>query len=261
MMRFIRPTSPPHILAATALLAIFTIAAPFASAQSETQPPPAKATFEVASVRPSPPNHGYTSISPFGTSHFTATNASLAYLIQLAYEIDAPNLLAGKPDWLDSAYFDINAKADDDAKLNYEQVKPLLQLLLQQRFHLQTHNESKTVPGYALVVAKDGPKLHPSNSAKPYAYILSGKFRLQNASMGSFAGVLANPIGQPVVDKTGIPGNYDFKIDYAPENDPNSTLPTLFTALEEQLGLKLEPQKVPITIVTIDHIDKTPTEN
>ena len=263
MMSNIRTTSSlrkaPLPLAA-ALLVIASIVPPCISAQPQPPPPPQPA-FEVATVRPSPPNHGYTSISPFGTSRFTATNASLAYLIQLAYEIDARNLLTGKPDWLDSTYFDISAKAADDTHLTYELVKPLLQQLLQQRFHLVTHTEQKTLPGYALVVAKDGPKLHPSTIETPYAYIFAGKFRLQNATMGSFAGVLTNPIGRPIVDKTGIPGNYDFKLDYAPENDTTSNLPSLFTALEEQLGLKLESQKVPVVQVVIDHIDKTPTEN
>ena len=263
MMSNIRPISPlrktPLPLAA-AFLVIASLAPPCISAQPQAPPAPQPA-FEVATVRPSPPNHGYTSISPFGTARFTATNASLAYLIQLAYEIDARNQLTGKPDWLDSTYFDISAKAEDDTQLTYEQVKPLLQQLLQQRFHLVTHTEEKTLPGYALVVAKDGPKLHPSTTETPYAYIFAGKFRLQNSTMQSFAGVLTNPIGRPIVDKTGIPGNYDFKIDYAPDNATDSPLPSLFTAIEEQLGLKLEPQKVPIVQVVIDHIDKTPTEN
>ncbi len=171
MMSNIRPISPrrkaPRSLAA-AFLVIASLAPPCISAQPQAPPPPQPA-FEVATVRPSPPNHGYTSISPFGTARFTATNASLAYLIQLAYEIDARNQLTGKPDWLDSTYFDISAKAEDNTQLTYEKVKPLLQQLLRQRFHLVTHTKEKTLPGYALVVAKDGPKLHPSTTATPYA--------------------------------------------------------------------------------------------
>jgi uncharacterized protein (TIGR03435 family) len=79
--------------------------------------------------------------------------------------------------------------------------------------------------------------------------------------MAHFVPILSHPVGYPVVDKTGITGNYDIKLSYAPANDPNSNLPDLFTALQEQLGLKLESQKVPVEILVIDHVDRIPTEN
>jgi uncharacterized protein (TIGR03435 family) len=262
MMNTIRPTSPlrkaPLPLAAT-LLAILSVA-PCISAQPQAPPPP-QASFDVATVRSSPPNHGYTSISPFGSEHFTATNASLSYLIQLAYSIDGRHQLTGAPDWLDSEYFDINAKAADGTHLTYEQLQPLLQQLLQQRFHLATHRETRSLPGYALLVAKGEPKLHITHGGAPYGYIFSGKLRLQNSEIDSLAATLVTPVGRPIVNKTGIQGNYDIKLDYAPENATDSTLPSIFTALQEQLGLKLESQKVPMQTLVIDHVDKTPTEN
>jgi uncharacterized protein (TIGR03435 family) len=263
MMSNIRPTSTPGKpllpLAAT-LLAIASIAPPYISAQP--QPPPApQPSFEVATVRPSPPNHGYTSISPFGSDHFTATNASLAYLVQLAYSIDGRHQLSGAPDWLDSEFFDINAKAPDGTPLTYEGLQPLLQQLLQQRFHLVAHRETRSLPGYILIVAKGTPKLHMTHGGAPYGYIFSGKLRLQNSEIDSLAASLTTPVGRPVINKTGIQGNYDIKLDYAAEGATDSTLPSIFTALQEQLGLKLESQKVPIQTLVIDHIDKTPTEN
>ncbi len=263
MMSNIRPTSTPGKpllpLAAT-LLAIASIAPPCISAQPQAAAPP-KPTFEVATVRPSPPNHGYTSISPFGTDRFTATNASLSYLIQLAYSIDGRHQLSGAPDWLDSEFFDISAKAVEGAHLTYEELQPLLQQLLQDRFHLVAHRETRDLPGYVLLVAKGTPRLHITKGGAPYGYIISGKLRLQNSEIDSLAATLTTPTGRPVINKTGIQGNYDIKLDYAAESATDSSLPSIFTALQEQLGLKLESQKVPVQMLVIDHIDKTPTEN
>ena len=85
--------------------------------------------------------------------------------------------------------------------------------------------------------------------------------RAQNIPMRSLAAMLSHPIGGPVVDKTEIAGNYDFKLSYAPEGATDSTLPSIFTAVQDQLGLKLEPQKVPVEMLVIDHVEKVPTEN
>jgi uncharacterized protein (TIGR03435 family) len=263
MMSTIRPTSPlgkPLLPLAATFLALATIAPPYISAQSQASAPPQPA-FEVATVRPSPPNHGYTSISPFGTDRFTAANASLSYLIQLAYSIDGRHQLSGAPDWLDSEFFDISAKAADGTHLTYEELQPLLQQLLQDRFHLEAHRETRNLPGYVLLVAKGTPKLHITKGGAPYGYIFSGKLRLQNSEIDSLAATLVTPVGRPVLNKTGIQGNYDIKLDYAAEGATDSTLPSIFTALQEQLGLKLESQKVPVQMLVIDHIDKTPTEN
>ena len=139
---------------------------------------------------------------------------------------------------------------------------PLLQHLLQQRFHLAAHWESRTVPGYELVVAKGGAKLQPAKEGvHPYGQILPDGIQASGYGLDSLAAILHSPTGRPVVNKTGITGTYDIKLDYAPRNDPNSTLPDLFTAIQEQLGLKLVSQKVPAQILVIDHVDQTPTEN
>lgn len=141
-------------------------------------------------------------------------------------------------------------------------MQPLLQQLLEQRFHLTIHRESKTVSGYELIIAKGGAKLQPVKEAgNSHAQILPNGLQAWGASMDTLASMLRSPTKRPVVNKTGISGNYDIKLDYAPINDPNSTLPDLFTALQEQLGLKLTAQKVPIEMLVIDHVDRTPTEN
>ena len=263
MMSNIRPTSTfgkPLLPLAATLLVIATIAPPRISAQPQAPPAPTS-SFEVATVRPSPPNHGYTSISPFGSDRFTAANASLSYLIQLAFSVEGRHQLSGAPDWLDSEFFDITAKAADGAHLSYEQLQPLLQQLLRDRFHLVAHRETRNLPGYVLLVAKGDPKLHITKGGAPYGYIFAGKLRLQNSEIDSLAATLVTPLGRPVINKTGIQGNYDIKLDYAAEGATDSSLPSIFTALQEQLGLKLESQKGPVQMLVIDHVDKTPTEN
>lgn len=218
-------------------------------------------TFEVASVKESPPDHGYTYTSPWGSAGFTARNANLTYLIEIAYGVPW-NLIEGQPNWIDSAYYDISAKTGDGATLDYKQVQVPLRRLLEERLHLQTHWVQKEVKGYALVVAKGGPKLQPSSSNdKPYGYILSNGLAIQNEDIGAFASMLVSPVGRPIVDRTGIAGTFKFKLSYATASNSDSNLSDLFTALQEQLGLKLVSQKVPVRMLVIDHVDKIPVEN
>jgi uncharacterized protein (TIGR03435 family) len=216
--------------------------------------------FEVASVRLSPPDHGFTSVSPYGSDTFTARNATLAYLMTIAFGVDS-NQISGGPGWLDSQTYDITAKAEGNGGLTREQLRPLLRELLEQRFQLTTHRENKDLSGYALVVAKGGPKLQANQGAPQVINLFSDRLLAQNVSMQTFAGVLAMPTGRPVVDKTAIEGMYDFNLRFAPNGANDSPLPSLFTALQEQFGLKLQSQKVPVEMLVVDHVEKTPTEN
>jgi uncharacterized protein (TIGR03435 family) len=221
---------------------------------------PAKQAFEVASVRLAAPG-GTSSFSAPGAAHFTATNISLTVLISMAYGLEGDYQFAGKPTWLDSQTYDVLAKPEGDQPLSYEEFKPLLQQLLQQRFHLAVHRETRDLPGYALVVAKGGPKLQPGSGATGQIYILTNGIRGQAVSLHLFSSLLSRPTGRPVADQTGIQGNYDIKLEYAPNTAADSDLPSIFTALQEQLGLKLESQKVPVEMLVIDHVDRVPTEN
>jgi uncharacterized protein (TIGR03435 family) len=222
--------------------------------------------FEVASVRQTPnASFGFTSVSPYGTGQFSATNITLEALIELAFGV-TPDQISGEPDWLGSEHYDVAAKAPAEVRLSYELLKPRMQRLLQERFGLATHRGTKYSEGFALVVAKGGPKLHPHTPAAtaeasvPNEIRLNG-IRVQDVPMSSLAAVLARPLGKPVVDQTGIQGNYDFQLDYAPDGASDTALPSIFTALREQLGLRLEKHKVPVEILVIDHIEKVPTAN
>jgi uncharacterized protein (TIGR03435 family) len=168
------------------------------------------------------------------------------------------------PDWLDSQLYSIDANVEGGKQLSREEMKPLLQNLLQQRFHLMAHHETKTLPGYALVIAKGSPKLHASKEGtERHFYILPNGIDMRHAGIATLAGALASQgaAGGPVIDKTGIQGEYDITLHYATMGNPSANLPDIFTALQEQLGLKLQPEKVPVDFLVIDHVDKIPTEN
>jgi uncharacterized protein (TIGR03435 family) len=112
-----------------------------------------------------------------------------------------------------------------------------------------------------VVVAKGGPKLKKSTTDSGQRYILKDGMLLQYITLASFAAALARPMGRPVIDQTGIAGNFDIKLDYAPEDLADSSRPSLFTALQEQLGLKLEAQKIAVEMLVIDHAERVPSEN
>lgn len=223
------------------------------------QSPPAPPAFEVASVRFGPDRDGNTSFSPFGGNRYTAINATLEFLVQLAYGVPYEQIAGVEK--LGSGRYDVNVKAEDGVTLTYGQLKPRLQRLLEQRFKLVVHRAMKEFDGYALVIAKGGPKLRPTAGTSEQGVIYPGGLRLMNLPLDGFAGSLRSPAGRPVVDKTGIHGNYDFSLSYAREGDAESPLPSFFTALQEEYGLKLETTKVPLEIVVIDRVEKIPTEN
>ncbi|HEU5342534.1 TIGR03435 family protein [Edaphobacter sp.] len=229
-----------------------------ATAQSPTVPAP---SFEVASVRQVSRGSGYTSISPLGSARFFARNASMKLLIEMAFGVQGYQIAGKNVGWIDSELYDIEAKPQGDVSLSYEQLKPLLQHLLAQRFKLEVHHEQKEIQGYALKVAKNGSKLQVGKEATGMGYILSNGIRGPAVSMSSLAAMLAHPVGTPVVDKTGVTGKYSIKLNFAPDGSADSPYPSIFTALQEQLGLKLEPQKVAVEMLVIDRLDKVPSAN
>jgi uncharacterized protein (TIGR03435 family) len=217
--------------------------------------------FEVASVRISPPGGtGKTSWSDPAGATFTATNIPLRILIQMAYEVDEKQI-AGE-DLLGSEQYDVAAKPEGGGMLTAERLKPMLASLLAERFGLATHRETKVVSGYALVAAKGGSKLRASDASRAgQSAILRGRIIGRGVNMVLLASMLGRPLHVPVVDKTGIKGTYDIDLEFAPEDSADSSLPSMFTAIQEQLGLKLESQKVPMNMLVIDHCRHVPTEN
>ena len=227
-----------------------------------TQTPASPPAFEVASLKISPTHgSGLTSIGPYGTERFTITNTPADLLLQIAFGV-LPYQMSGAPGWFDTERYDLTAKAEEGVKLTSEELRPRLQRLLAERMKLVVHRETKEFSGFALVIAKGGPKLKESTaSPSEQGVTYSGGMRLPNATIDWLAAMLITPLGRPVVNKTGITGNYDIEITYAKEGDTNSSQPSLFTALEERLGLKLEAQKVSVEMLAIDHMERVPTDN
>jgi len=222
-------------------------------------------SFEVATVKPAPPDAdpktgGWSSPA---VGRFTATHVPLSLLIQLAYDVSAEQI-ANKPGWLETNLYDIAAKPEDGIRLTRDELRPRLQDLLQQRFHLAVHTETRLNSGYALVVAKGDSHLTPTKGDHFPGFrinVSSGHMRGANWSMPQLAKYLTSAAGFPVVDQTGITGSYDIDFNYNPKPNVDSTLPVLDVALKEATGLLLKPQKVPVETIVIDSVDKVPTEN
>jgi uncharacterized protein (TIGR03435 family) len=197
----------------------------------------------------------------------------LLFTIQQAYQIHENNRILNAPEWVKGpGMWQIDAKvAGEDVaafqKLTRDQHMRMLQPLLADRFHLKAHIEQREMPIYELVVAKGGSKLKeaPPNQAGGAHMIVdgSGKVDAANASLAGLPGLLNREVGRPVVDKTGLTGKYNFTLEYAAVSKAgtdDSAGPSIFTALEEQLGLKLEPTKAPMDVLVIDSIEQ-PTAN
>ena len=218
-------------------------------------------------------------ISSAHDGKFTSINVPLRALIRWAYEMPETRILGG-PAWTDTTKFDIEARADSavDAQLHALdsdagklQKERMLRALLADRFKLVTHTETRQLPIYALVVAKGGPRMGPVQSNGTTVNSGNGHIEVQASnSVPILAEQLANVVGRVVVDNTGIAGRYDLVLKWTPEDRADAGFngggtaqdsgPSIFTALQEQLGLKLEPQKGPVEVLVIDRIEM-PSEN
>jgi bla regulator protein BlaR1 len=250
-------------------------------------------SFEVASIRPSgPDNHGPSHGTNIGIERdsFVATNITIEKLIELAYGASSEDQVKGAPGWLKADKYDVKAKIDeshtsenlpDDKRM--EQVQWMLQSLLRDRLELKASLATNTREVYRLVVAKNGPKLTRSDvgATGPHDLMGAGKGRLKGSgvtieNLAAWLSGRAEVGGLPVSDATGLAGYYDFTLQWEPDQlsspmfkgpdsqaatpIPDSSGPSIFTALQDQLGLKLEAQKGPVEVLVIDHIER-PSEN
>jgi uncharacterized protein (TIGR03435 family) len=216
----------------------------------------APAAFEVASIKPSDPAQPI-AIRRSG-DRLATVSTSLEFLITWAYDIHTDRVY-GKPKWLDSTRYDILANAPEPADF-----KGRMQALLAERFKLAVHRETRELPIYALVVAKGGPKVELREHTGPMGqnpFGMPGRGVLVGTEVtaGMLAKVLENQLGRSVMDETGLKGVFDFKLEWSPDQSTEGA--SLFTAVQEQLGLKLEARKGPVEVLIIDRIENTPTEN
>jgi uncharacterized protein (TIGR03435 family) len=200
-------------------------------------------------------------------SRVTISTLTLRSLILAAYNVKVYQI-SGGPSWAGEAAtaFDIEARANGTPTV--DQARVMLQSLLADRFQLKLRRETKDLPVYDLVIAKNGPKMKESAADTQGSQSMRGtparprRMTYTKMTMERFVSGLVNDAGRPVIDKTGLTGNYDFTLEYTPDGTPADAAngPSIFTALEEQLGLKLEPSKAPTEILVIDHAEK-PNEN
>lgn len=237
-------------------------------------------SFEVASVKE---NKSHKDSCSWSTANggFVTENVPLPRIIHMAYGLKAESQLVGLPTNFEHLAYDINAKPDEATHKELLELEPgsklyreMIQALLVERFHLVVHHEVRNLSGFALVVAKNAPKLETAPSLKQRE-----RGRLQTApgeitaerrpldELTSFLSGETELADRPVVDKTGLKGLFTYHLKWAPDSQRDAVAstgdvagPSLFTAIQEQLGLKLEPQKLPTDVVVIDHIEK-PTEN
>jgi uncharacterized protein (TIGR03435 family) len=246
-------------------------------------------TFDVATIRLSPPpdaNFHVSVSSPPHSSRFEATNFPVKAMLQIAYGYDAP--VVGAPDWASNTFYDIKARSDEAAdarlaKLTDNEVRlekrHAFRVLLEERMGLKTHMETRNSAIYYLTVAKGGPKMQavpapppPADGAPAPASPISDvrahgsqhglEFDGTNAPMRAISSALSSMVEAPVVDKTGLTGLYNYTLQFGrewSEHDPDSW-PSIFTAVQEQMGLKLESVHEAVPNLVVDHITK-PTEN
>lgn len=250
----------------TILPAISLIVLTACAAQGQTAP----SSFEVASVKPDNSDTGVNSVH-ISKGDLIIRNVSLKRLISMAYGIpDSREYLLSGPDWLDSERFDISAKYP--LGTSDQGVMVMLQNLLGERFSLALRRETRQLSGYAMVIGKGGPKLHSAASPRPFAMFraLPGHASGSSASMPDLADRLSRApfeLDRPVVDFTGLTGRFDLTLDWSPvdakgdKEGENATGPSMFTAIEEQLGLRLEPRKLPLEVLIVDRANRTPAEN
>lgn len=240
----------------------------FAGAQVTPRP-----SFAAASVKlttnPGYPTVGAPRIQTINGGRFIAETISLGFLIRLAYNV-MESQIVGEPGWAKSARFEINATAGTDATL--AEMRPMIQSLLADRFKLVLHREKKEMPVYELIAAKGGPKLsHKEGSCTPFdprppAALLrscgdigGGKDFLEGfgVTMSALAESLSDTLDRKVIDKTGSARTFDFHLKFA---GVDTAGPSIFTAIQEQLGLRLQSAKDPVEVLVIDHVER-PGEN
>jgi uncharacterized protein (TIGR03435 family) len=225
--------------------------------------------WEVATVRPTDPSDTNGQRIRFRGRHVILLAHTVQDILLIGYGVQKSQL-AGEPDWVKTERWDVDGVPDVDGQPSMKQLQAMMQKILLERFGLKLHREQRVIPVFALTVAKGGAKLTPNTSdpngwmdQQNSAYNGRDIEDLKNASMPDLAQILQFRVDRPVVDQTGLKGRYDFKLQWTTD-DAQTTQPDappgLFTAIQQQLGLKLEAVKAPDVVLVIDHVDK-PTAN
>ena len=273
-------------LALPALLGLVNVN--HASAQAQDAPADLP-KFEVAAIKPNKSGDGRVMLM-FKPDGVSMTGTPVQMMLRAAFGVEDDRIV-GAPGWVRTDRFDIEAKVSpEDApkldKLKRDERMLMLQPLMVDRFGLKFHHETRELPDYALVIAKGGPKLKASDAGaaaasgapQRHSTMINGRGKIEGkgSSIENLAHVLSPLVDRTILDKTGLTGSYDYTLNWTPDDGPSPMAagpdggrpgadnapppdangPSLFTALQEQLGLKLEPQKGPVDVIVIDHIEQ-----
>ncbi len=247
----------------------------------------AQQQFEVASIKLSNSNDPRTLLQVLPGGGLRASGATLKFFMTLAYQVRSFQILGG-PTWISVDRFDVMANTDrsavsqndppDPTKLTAAQLggmqnemRPRLVALLAERYKLQVHRETREQPVFELVVAKGGSRLQSAGGNFGGFHISKNQFVGDAATIEMLTTALANQVGRPVLDHTGLVGTFNFKLNWtAPDTAPpvegdlaatgDQSGPSIFTAVREQVGLELKSTKAPAEVLIIDHVEK-PSEN
>jgi uncharacterized protein (TIGR03435 family) len=245
------------------------LAAAGALAQTPVVPmaPDAHPSFAVATIKLHDPSSQRQGFNNSG-DRVTIRNENLVSLIMFAYAIDKRQI-ADEPGWAHDVAYDIQGPVDTPGEPSLHQQQEMLQKLLADRFRLHFRREKRELPVYAIRIIKGGPKLKPAANpdAQPdqegNGHGTEQTVTYTSASMADFAFGEQFFFDRPIIDQTGLTGRYDFSLRYtydeAHTTDPNAP-PGLFTAVQQQLGLKFEPTRAPVDVYVIDHVER-PSEN
>jgi uncharacterized protein (TIGR03435 family) len=226
--------------------------------------------FEAASIKVNNSGEGRSSIQG-SAGRVVMENVSLKKLTLWAYGIpdDRDYALEG-PDWLSSEHFDVQATFGPNATPDL--VRQMAQTLLADRFKLALHKETREKPILALVVGKNGVKIHAESDGVSRTSARAGRLEATHIGMPKLADLLQRLTGQVVVDATGLPGMFSFVLEWSPDDTKgippaddtgakDTAGPSLYSAVQEQLGLKLESRKAPVEVLVVDRMEKMPTSN
>jgi uncharacterized protein (TIGR03435 family) len=266
---------------------VFTRATPATEWTIPTPAPPvppmaadANPSFEVATIKPSTPNRPGKGFG-FRSGQFMTINTNLNDLIAFAYGLHTKQIVDA-PAWFGTDLYDIQGKPDAEGRPSPKQTRMMMQKLLTERFKLTFHHDKRELSVYVITVASGGPKMTKSTSAPnappAFAFRSLGDLLVRNLTIADFASWMqAGVMDRPVVDQTGLTDKYDFQLKWTPDDsqfaqfrgvgetvppptDDAKAPPSLYTAVQEQLGLKMGPAKIPDDVIVIDHVEK-PSEN
>lgn len=224
--------------------------------------------FEVAAIKRSDPDDKSHRFEIHGR-RIVIENHTVREMIEMSYGVHARQIM-NAPAWTESERFDVQGVPDVEGQPDLVQFQEIVRKLLEERFGLKFHTEKREMPRYVLTVAKGGPKMEPTKAAPGVVLPneraggdkTSHSLQMENVSMGDLVRALQGELDRPVVDETGVKGKYDFTLKWlradvvATAEDADSALTGIFTAIQEQIGLKVEPSKGEVDAMLIDHVER-----